>query len=465
VSREDSNKTGSPSPADVEFGLTGSDPNMSPSVRRRPENSPAGRDSAAERQLLAVGRISARVAGKPRRIQQRLSVTEPRRMQLTDANTGQYYLPPSGKGRRSYLGYIGFGICVIVPVMIATIYYGFLASKQYVAEFRFSVQDASSTATQVPTGLSAILGSSAGSSSNNNYLVTDYLTSREAIDQLQRRIDLIKLYSKPDIDWWARFNSSKPLEKFVSYWQSMVTANFDQVTGLATTTVRAFSPQDALLVANTMVKLSEDLVNEIASRSQRDAVVFAENEVTKAQARLKENRAKLQEYRNRVGVIDPTTSVTVSNSTLVQSQRAALAQLETQLATFLRQNLSPDAPAVVTLKNQIKSTKDQLAATEGDVARGINGAALSKVVGEYEQVNLEVQFAQTMLTSTMQALDQARANAASQHLYITPYVRPALPQSSTYPNVFLSILTVAAVSLAIWFCGMLLTRSVRERYS
>ena len=468
MTREESDISRSTAPEDARLAPEAPGGNVPRKNLRRLNQHPAGSfaDPEAGERALALGRISARVPGTPRRIEQRLSVTAPRRGQVTDVAAGQYHVPPSGRGRRGgYLGYAAFAVCVVVPVLIATVYYLFIASGQYVTEFRFSVQDTSPTATAMPTGLTAVLGSSPGSSSNNNYLVADFLVSREVIDELQRQIKVVDLYSNPNIDWWSRFNSSKPIEKFVPYWQSMASASFDQVTGLATATVRAFSPDDALLIANTMVKLSEDLVNQIANRSQRDAIRFAEEEVIKAQNRLKENRAKLLDYRNRVGVIDPTTSVTLSNSTLIQSQRAALAQLETQLGTFQRQNLSPDSPQIVNLKNQIKSTREQLASTEGDVARGVNGAALSKVVGEYEQLNLEVQFAQTMVTGTMQALDQARANAASQHLYITPYVRPSLPQSSVYPNRFLSILTVAAISLGIWFCGVLLTRSIRERYA
>ncbi|HVU19899.1 MAG TPA: hypothetical protein VHE09_04150 [Rhizomicrobium sp.] len=405
-----------------------------------------------------------RVPASARRIEQRLTVTT-RRLPLVDRP--QHVLLPGQRTRkeRSYVGLIGFIVCVVVPVIFASIYYGFFASDQYVAEFRFSVQDTSSTASTVPNGLTAILGSSSGSISYDNYLVTDYLLSRSAVEELEKRVDVIGKYSKPTVDWWSRYDARKPIEKFVPYWQSMVRANFDQVTGIATATVRAFSAEDALLIANTMVSLSEELVNKLSNRSQNDAVRFAEKEVERAQDRLRKNRAKLTEYRNRVGVIDPTASVAASNSTLVQTQRANLAALETQLATYERQNLQQNSPVVVTLRNQIKSVKEQLAATEADVGKGVNGIALSKVVGEYEQINLEVQFAQAMVTSTMQALDQARANAASQHLYITPYVRPSLAQSSQYPNRPLAIMTVGLIAFAFWMIGLLILRSIHERFA
>jgi capsular polysaccharide transport system permease protein len=102
---------------------------------------------------------------------------------------------------------------------------------------------------------------------------------------------------------------------------------------------------------------------------------------------------------------------------------------------------------------------------EASVAQDKDGKSLSTVVAEYEQLDLERQFAQNMVTSTMQALDQARANAAAQHLYITPYVQPHLPQSATQPRRFLATLSVAALSFLLWFIALLVLRSVRERFS
>jgi capsular polysaccharide transport system permease protein len=190
---------------------------------------------------------------------------------------------------------------------------------------------------------------------------------------------------------------------------------------------------------------------------------FTQNEVGKAEERLKNIRSKLTEYRNKVGVIDPATSVVASNSALTQSLRSSLTQQETQLQTLRLQNLQPNAPAIITLQNQINSTKEQLATIEGSVGRNKNGAALSSVIAEYEQLDLERQFAQNMVTSTMAALDSARANAASQHLYITPYVRPSLPESSLYPRRILAIGTAAGLALIVWLSGLLLGRSVIER--
>jgi len=424
----------------------------------------AGRDAAINQSLIAAT-FPKGAALSVRRIEQRLSVVSPQRFPTADPSQAQSIFPSMPAKRDSYSTYIGFALCVLVPTLIAAVYFGFIAATQYVSEFRFSVQDTTASSGPIPSSITSALGGPASTNVNDNYLVIDFLTSRATTEELQKRIKVTSLYAKPEADWWSRFNASLPMERFVLYWQHMVTAQYDMISGIATVSVRAFTPKDALLIADTMVTLSEELINQIANRSQIDAVRFAQQEVDRAQERLSRDHAKLTEYRNRVGLIDPTTSVSVSNATLVQSQRANLAQLNTQLTTLVAQNLQPDAPAIIALKNQIKSTKEQLAITEADVGRGITGSALSSIVGEYEQINLELQFAEAMVTSTERALDLARANAAAQHLYITPYVQPSLPQSSTYPRRLLSIAAVAALSFIFWVIGLLITRSIRERFA
>jgi capsular polysaccharide transport system permease protein len=417
-------------------------------------------------QLPAMRRDQSSVVSKSGRIEQRLTVTPLRQVPRTpEAVEGQIVSRRQVKPRRNYGEKIWFFLSVVLPIAIATVYFAFFASHQYVAEFRFTVKDATmQSATAAAGSLMAMIGGTGGSLAYDNYLVTDYLLSRQATEELQNRIDVTKLYARPEADWWARFDPTQPMEKFVDYWRGMVTSHYDQVTGIASAQVRAFTPEDALLIANSLVTLSEELVNKIANRTQTDAVRFAQNEVYKAEERLKAIRAKLTEYRNKVGVIDPASSVVASNSALVQGLRQTLAQLETQLQTLRLQNLQPNAPAIITLQNQINSTKEQLGIIEGSVGRnGKSGASLSSVISEYEQLDMERQFAQTMLTSTMAALDASRASAASQHLYITPFVRPSLPESSLYPRRALTIATVAALALIVWLIGLLIGRSVVER--
>lgn len=376
-------------------------------------------------------------------------------------------------------------LCVVLPTAAVAFYFYALAADQYVAEFRFAVTEASpilpglpaASMTTSPTAASG--GTGAGlpmmggatsllmgesNASLQNYIVIDYLLSRQAIEELQRRINIRSLYDSADArgDIWARFGKALPMERFVRYWSRMISASYDPMSGLATVTVRAFSPADAQLIASTMVILAENLVNSIASRPQKDAVRFAESEVVRAKENLQKARDAVAAYRKKEGVIDPSGSL-ATNLALIQTLRAQLVQFQTNLGTIIPQQKNGNSPAVQLLKAQIAATKAQLQKVEAEVSQsGEGNPMLSDLVGKYEELDLDRQYAAGMVIAAQQALDQARANAAAQHLYLTPYVRPAMPEYALYPRRFLDTILAGVLFLGIWIVGLMVVRSVRE---
>lgn len=134
-------------------------------------------------------------------------------------------------------------------------------------------------------------------------------------------------------------------------------------------------------------------------------------------------------------------------------------------APFRAANLDQNAPMSRALQSKIKATRDQLAAVEGEVATRGGANPLSKVMGEYERLDLDRQFAQESVKAAMKTLDDARSSAVFQHMYVTPFVTPSLPQGSTFPNRLSSIAIVAVVCLLVWTAGLLFVRSVREHLS
>ncbi len=459
--------------------------NSEPPKKARFQGSAVPRDRLVEAETggkrLNVGRVPRRLApanvpqlnerdqlhpAVVRKVEQRITAVplnfKPQRRGLE----GQDFLPLPEKAGRNWAGYAWFAALVLLPTILSFVYYNYIATPQYITEFRFTVKDtSSSTAMTSSTSILSMLGGSSSSVTNDNFIVVDYLTSRQAAEEIDKRLNARALYSKPNIDWWSRYDHHGSIEDFANYWKGMVKSDYDVVTGIATAQVRAFSPDDSYNIATTLVSLSENLVNTMERRTQEDAVRYAEAEVNKAQDRLKKVRARLTDYRKKFGIIDANASITASNSALVQSLRANLAQLETQLNSLQSQHLSEKAPTVLSLKAQVQSTREQLARTESEVGTVKSGAALSTIVGDYEQLNLDVQFAQSMVTSSMTALDQARATAAAQHIYIEPYVRPSRPERSLYPNVTRSVLAVGASAFAFWLIGLLIVRSIRERYA
>ena len=75
------------------------------------------------------------------------------------------------------------------------------------------------------------------------------------------------------------------------------------------------------MIANTLVTLSEELVNRIEMRPKQDFLKFAQEQYERAEASLKAAHTALTSVSDVEGVVDPNASVVVSN---VEIMRACL---------------------------------------------------------------------------------------------------------------------------------------------
>ena len=448
---------------------------QSPKGRRR-GNAAEGR--ARERAAVAYPEVEAIEQRKdapadllePEENREQEAPTQPGPTMRTDAADTVVELPapelPRRTKRRRVGGLVSFVLCVILPTVIAGVYYFGYATDQYVATFKFAVRDIStSTSTSSASeSLTALVGVSASSNPTENYMVVEYMTSRQAVEDLQNKIDIRQRYSRPFVDFWSRLDPSTSMERFARYWQAMTKVEFDTIQGSSAAEVRAFTAEDAYLIAKTLLSLGEDLINDVAQRPQREAVQYAEAEVKRAEERLKKVWTELAEFRNKSGVIDPMANLVVSNASVAATLRASISQIQTDTAALKKQGLAVNAPQIQALQMKLKATDDQLREVEGQIskAKQSGDTSIADIVARYEQLDLERQFAQNMVTSTMQSLEQARANAAAKRLFVTAFVKPALPQISTFPNRFVAVLTVGAACLLLWTISLLLSRSIRE---
>jgi capsular polysaccharide transport system permease protein len=92
---------------------------------------------------------------------------------------------------------------------------------------------------------------------------------------------------------------------------------------------------------------------------------------------------------------------------------------------------------------------------------GVSGS-LPEVVGRYEELLVDLEFANAAYTQTLAGLAAARAEARRQSRYLAAHVRPTLAQSSLYPRrVLLAGMTGLFLMLG-WAVLMLVYYNVRD---
>ncbi|WP_022677157.1 capsule polysaccharide export protein [Novosphingobium sp. B-7] len=352
-----------------------------------------------------------------------------------------------------------FLLFVVVPTVLAVIYYGLVAGDIYVSESRFVIKspDEKRPALSSLANLIQTTGLSTGQEQSNEVL--EFVRSRDALNELQKRIDIRQKYATGG-DFLSRFPSfvsEKSFENLYKYYGKMVDANLDTQTGTAVVKVKAFTPDDAYQINRILLSLSEDMVNRLNARAQGRGIAEAEQQLAQASQRAREATINLTRYRNQSALIDPVkqASGVVEIANQLTAQRAAL---QAQLSMMEQQ--TPRNPSIPALRNRIAALSAQAAQQNSQVAGGA-GAMASKL-GNYEDLLVEQKFANDSLTVANAALVQARADAQRQKFYLERVVEPNRPDEALLPSRLLSILSVAACALCLYFIGWMLVVGILE---
>ncbi len=346
--------------------------------------------------------------------------------------------------------WISFCLMVALPTAGASLYFGLLASDQYVAEFKFTVAGAEPTPLDT---LGALTGIPDVSIIQDTQIVVNHLNSRAAVEALDREIGIRAKYSDPEIDWWARFNTSKPIEKLVRYWNAMVETSIKMPAGIVEVKVRAFHPDDALSISRAALKISEDLINELNDRMNRDALATAETELTRAKDRLAKARLQLETARNEEGLLTVQRTADGIGQLLTDS-RGALLKLQQDYNAQLR-SVSEQAPQMQALRARINAAKAQVAELEAKVTNSTGAAqmaepTLSRLMTRFAELDLEKQVAERLYDGAVIALEAARVNAERKAMYLKAFVQPSLPEDAAYPRRTLNVLLTLLGTLATW---------------
>ncbi|WP_298199264.1 Wzz/FepE/Etk N-terminal domain-containing protein [Novosphingobium sp.] len=356
-----------------------------------------------------------------------------------------------------------FLVCVVLPTLIAAIYYGFIAADIYTSESRFVIKSPDQKRAQVSSlaNLIQTTGLSAGQEQTNEVLA--FVRSRDALRRLERDPGVRARFASSEGDFLARYPQPFQQDSFESlfkYYGKMVDARLDTDTGVAVITVRAFSARDAFAINTKLLELSEGMVNQLNVRAERNGIVEAEKQVELATQRAKDVRVALTRFRNGQALIDPAKQAqgVLEISSGLVAQRAAL---QAQLDQMLR--VAPRNPSIPALANRISAISAQIASQDSRVVGG--DTAIASKLGGYEDLVVEQEFAIQRLNVANASLVQARAEALRQQFYLERVVDPNLPDMPLLPRRLINVLIVAAASLCLYFIGWMFMVGILEHAS
>ena len=350
-------------------------------------------------------------------------------------------------------------LALLVPTFLSLVYFGLWASPMYIAEARFAVRGADNGIIDTG-GLASMLlpaGSAIGTDVN---IVTEYIQSPDIMEAVDKELHIFEHFASHDYDIISRLESDATRDERLDYWQWAVKPSLDPETGIVALSVKAYEPEVAKKLAEAVLAKSEALVNAMSRRAQDDAITLAMREVKTAEGRVSKAQEAMRSFRDRSGMLDPTSTAGGLQG-IVSELESEVVKTKAQIAEASTY-MSKDAPALVGLRARLAAVEKQLAAEKLRLAGESKSGSMTSIAGEYEDLQIESEFARQQLVSAMTSLEAARVKAEAQSRYVVAFQVPVLPDESLYPRPFLFTLFVFVGALVIVGICSLIIAAVRE---
>lgn len=361
--------------------------------------------------------------------------------------------------RRKLKGVVSFLLLVALPTCLAVAYFTLFAADRYESEARFVLRSPGRTiSAQLPNILQA---AGIARASDDGYIVREFLESRDAMEVLEKNAALKAAYAAGGRDLiWKFPNLFTPTTEEGLYWhyQRMMSAEFDNTTGVSTLRTQAFTPEAAQRLAAALLKSAESLVNRLNERARQDAIRVADAEVERMTARTLAAQTALTAFRERERLVDPS-QVTLAVLEIIARLSVEAATLSVQIGEL--EKTSRNSPQITPLRSRRSAIEAQIA-TERHRLAG-DAQAIAPRIAEYERLMLEREFAAKALITAMTALETARVEALRQQIYLEKVATPARPDYPIYPwRVVWCLVTLIAGYMAWRMWRMLVKDSLKH---
>lgn len=381
---------------------------------------------------------------------------------------GTVPLPPASRSRlrpRHLVVMASFFLMVIMPMAIVGWYLWFRAEDQYASNLGFSVRSEVSA-----PSIDSVLGTmdvGGSSSTADTSVLYEFIQSQDMVVRVDEALDLRTLWSKagPDVDPYFSYDPPGSIEDLVGYWGRMVRVFLDGSTGLIDVEVRAFAPEDAQRIGERIFQESSDVINELSAIAQEDAIRYSRQELDQAVERLKNARSELTRFRNRTQIVDPNIDT--------QRQAGLLSSLEQELSKnlieldILRGTARANDPRIAQGERRVRVIEQRIAEERKKLGLGSEDTedvgAFADLVGEYESLAVDREFAERAYLAALAAHDSAQAEARRKSRYIAPHIQPTLAEDPTYPKRLTILLGIGFFLFVVWAIVVLVGYAVKDR--
>ncbi|MEO1611936.1 MAG: hypothetical protein AAFU55_06240, partial [Pseudomonadota bacterium] len=304
-----------------------------------------------------------------------------------------------------------------------------------------------------------LAGSGGAGSADQAEVLYGFIRSQNMVEKLLERFDLRVIYNRYPEDWWYSLGEERSIDELVEHWESVAIVSF--AGGIVEVEVRAFTAEDAQMIARAVLDESTAQINRMSAEARDDALRDSEAYLVEKEEGLREARRALQEERQRQSTFDPELEAPEVMRRIGELQ--AQLQQERLRLDQLRQFAPEGDSRITSTERRIASLEDFLREERGKIASAESSGFSSRELGRFEELQVDLEIAQTAYTAALASYENARAEARRKQSYLSAHISPTLSDEPQYPERYLlGALAFVALTLG-WMVLMMVAYNVKDR--
>jgi capsular polysaccharide transport system permease protein len=369
---------------------------------------------------------------------------------------------PAKSQRRHKALFLSFIFLVVLPTGFSAWYLWERAIDKFASNVGFTVRrEEAPSAVDILGGLTNL----PTSSSSDSDVLFEFIQSQDLVAKMDTALNLRKIYSQDYAqDPLFSLKPGASMEELIDHWQRDVQVSYAPSTGLIE--VRALAPdaQTARTIAQMLFDECSIMINALSETAREDAMRYARADLELSVGQLKTAREEMTSFRTRTQIVDPLADIQIQLGILTTMQQ----KLGDELITLdlLRQSVLPEDPRlaqseqrIAAIRARIKEEREKFGARD----QGPDGEDYATLVGEFERLSVDQQFAEQKYASGLVNYDLAQKEAQRQSRYLAAYIKPTLAETSQNPDRPLLVALTLLFSLFIWGILALIYYSLRDR--
>jgi len=276
---------------------------------------------------------------------------------------------------------------------------------------------------------------------------------------LDERLRIREHVTQPSIDFYSRLGANATLEEFHDYYLWLVNVEYDVTSKLIRFGVQGFDEKFANALLTLIVERSQQFIDNINEQITREQLRFFDREIADSEDRLKQAKEALIAFQreNRLMTTEGESATVMAT---IQTLEQGLAQKESDLNARL-QVLDKSAPQLQTLQMEITALESQIVSAKDRLA-GASDTSISELDSQFREIQLNLEFVTNIYKSNLNALEQARLEAARRLKFLIVVAQPSVPERAEHPQRVYLLATVGVILLVLFFIISLTLAIIRE---